>query len=251
MNQRVEVFPDHESFFRAAAELIVNEAHAAITRSGRFAFVLTGGSTPKGLYELLASDEWRDKIDWSKVHFFWGDERFVPASDKQSNFGMAKTALLDHLPVPAANIHRIVTENTTPEICAANYEADIRRFFGTVGKPFPSFDLMLNGLGSNRHTASLFPHRPTLHERERLVVADFIPEVSMNRITMTAPLHNAAHKVVFLVAGKDKAEAVNDVINGARDIETKPAQLIHPENGELVWMLDSEAASLLPNREPK
>jgi 6-phosphogluconolactonase len=247
MNYRkIFVAADKTALFADTAKVIADTARAAITRGGRFAFVLTGGSTPKSLYELLASDEWREKIDWSKVHLFWGDERFVPATSEQSNYAMAKKALIDRLELSASQIHRIVTENTTPEFCAENYEEDIRDFFKVGRGVFPSFDLVLNGMGSNRHVLSLFPGRPTIHETARLVVADFIPEVRMDRITMTPPLVNAAQKVVMLVAGEDKAEAVADVLFGARDVENKPAQVISPENGELIWMLDVEAGSQLP-----
>jgi 6-phosphogluconolactonase len=243
---KIVVAADKTALFVETATVIVDAARAAIARSGRFAFVLTGGSTPKGLYELLASDEWREKIDWSKVHLFWGDERFVPATSEQSNYGMAKKALIDRLELSANHIHRIVTENTTPEFCAESYEEEVREFFQAEPGTFPSFDLVLNGMGSNRHVLSLFPGRPTIHETSRLVVADFIPEVRMDRITMTAPLVNAAGSVVMLVSGADKAEAVNDVLFGEKDVDRKPAQLIQPKSGDLIWMLDKDAAAQLP-----
>jgi 6-phosphogluconolactonase len=245
---QVRIAADQKALFDQAAELIVRTAREAIARNGRFSLVLTGGSTPKGLYELLASREWRDRIDWKKTHLFWGDERFVPATDSQSNYGMAKRALLDYLTLPAANIHRIVTENTTPEACANSYAREIENYFEMAPGVFPSFDFILNGLGSNRHTLSLFPGRPTVHESSRLVVSDYIPEVSMDRITMIAPLVNAGRMVVFLVSGKDKAEALQDVLFGAIDIDRKPAQAIKPNSGELIWLVDKEAASRLPEQ---
>jgi len=243
---RIIISADKTDLFESTAKLIAEASREAIARSGRFAFVLTGGSTPKGLYELLATEAWRDRIAWANVHLFWGDERFVPATDAQSNYGMAKKALIDRLELPAANIHRVVTENTTPESCANSYEQEIRKFFETSSARFPSFDFVLNGMGSNRHVLSLFPGRPTIRESSRLVVSDFIPEVKMDRITMTAPLVNAARQVVFLVAGEDKAEAVRDVLFGQRNVDEKPAQLIQPDYGELSWMLDAAAASHLP-----
>ena len=245
---QIVVEKDQEALFQRTAKLIVESSKAAIARSGKFSLVLTGGSTPKGLYQLLASEEWRLRIEWAKTHLFWGDERFVPAMDKQSNYGMAKEAMLDALQIPAENIHRIVTENTTPEVCANAYEEDIRTFFMSPPGVFPAFDFILNGLGKNCHTLSLFPGRPTLHEKKRLVVADFIPEVSMDRITMTAPLVNAGRRVVFLLSGMDKAEALKDVLYGPVDIEKKPAQLIQPKRGELMWLVDSDAAWLLPKQ---
>lgn len=245
-SRKIVVAADKSALFTETAKVIVDAAHVAIGRSGRFAFVLTGGSTPKTLYELLATEEWRQKIDWSKVHLFWGDERFVPATSEQSNYGMAKKALIDRLELPSNQVHRIVTENTTPEFCAEGYEEDIREFFKADPGIFPSFDLVLNGMGSNRHVLSLFPGRPTIHETLHLVVADYIPEVRMDRITMTAPLVNAARTVVMLVAGADKAEAVKDVLFGDLDVDRKPAQLIRPKSGDLTWMLDKDAAAQLP-----
>ena len=242
----INVAADKDTLFEGMAKLISDAARAAIARSGRFALVLTGGSTPKGLYELLASDEWRSRIEWSKVHLFWGDERFVPATDPQSNYGMAKAALIDHLQLPAANIHRIVTENTTPESCANSYEDDIRAFFKAPPGVFPSFDFVLNGMGSNCHVLSLFPGMQTIHEKSRLVVSDYIPEVAMDRITMTSPLVNAAREVVMLVAGADKAKALREVLYGPENVDEKPAQLIDPKRGELIWMLDQDAAAQLP-----
>lgn len=245
---KIIVEADQKALFVKTANLIIESSKAAIARSDRFSFVLTGGSTPKGLYQMMASEEWRLKIDWSKTHLFWGDERFVPATDSQSNYKMAKEALLDALSIPAENIHRIVTENTTPEVCANAYEEDIREFFKSPPGVFPAFDLVLNGMGSNRHTLSLFPGRPTLHEKKRMVVADFIPEVSMDRVTMTAPLVNAARRVMFLCSGKDKAEALQDVLYGPVNIDTKPAQAIQPKHGELLWLLDKDAASQLSKK---
>jgi 6-phosphogluconolactonase len=243
---KIVISSDKKELFQRVAKLIVEAGEEAIARSGRFALVLTGGSTPKGLYELLASDEWRARIDWVKTHLFWGDERFVPSTDSQSNYGMAKKALIDHVRIPAENIHRVATENTTPEICANAYAEDIRKFFGVGVGEFPAFDFVLNGMGSNRHVLSLFPGRPTIHEKKKLVVADYIPEVSMDRITMTAPLVNAAREVVMLVAGNDKAEALKDVLYGSKDVDVKPAQLIAPKSGNLTWMVDKEAAAQLP-----
>lgn len=245
---KVEVSADKKELFQRTAKLIADAGEEAIARSGRYALVLTGGSTPKGLYELLASDEWRNRINWTKTHLFWGDERFVPATDSQSNYGMTKKALIDHLRIPAENIHRVMTENTTPEICAEAYAETIRKFFDVEVGAFPAFDFVLNGMGSNRHVLSLFPGRPTIHESKKLVVADYIPEVSMDRITMTAPLVNAARQTVMLIAGADKAEALNDVLYGSKDVDLKPAQLIDPKTGNLTWMVDREAASQLPKR---
>jgi 6-phosphogluconolactonase len=187
----------------------------------------------------MASEPWRDRVDWSKTHFFWGDERYVPATDKQSNFKMANDAWISKIPVPAENIHRIPTQPEAPEEAAQNYENEIRKLFGSR----PQIDFNLLGVGTNGHTASLFPGRPTLHERARLVVADDIPEVNMWRITFTVPLINDSRLILFLVSGKEKAAVMKEVLQGPRDPKRLPSQLIHPNGGQLVWLADEAAAS--------
>ena len=237
----VIVTPDAGSLFQAAAEMVSQAAASAIAERGRFTIALSGGSTPKALYELLATDAWRNRIDWSRTHFFWGDERWVPSADKQSNYRMTNEALLSKVPVPAANVHRIDTDSGTPEGAAEKYEEDIRAFFGAS----PRFDLNLLGIGTNGHTASLFPHRPTLHERDRLVVADYIPEVEMNRITFTVPLINDSRTILFLASGKDKASVLAEVLRGPHDPGRLPSQLIAATDGKLIWLTDTAAAAAI------
>lgn len=234
--------PDAEGVARAAADLFVDLSTAAIRERGRFRVALSGGSTPKRTYQLLA--ERGSLVDWDHVDLFWGDERYVAADDAQSNFRMTSEALLRHVPVPPANVHRMRTELDSPEAAAQEYEREILDSFRVTGE-VPRFDLAFLGLGTNGHTASLFPNSRVLYETSRLVAADFVGEVNMWRITMTAPLLNAARTIAFLIAGQDKAEVVREVVFGPKDIERLPAQLIQPTGGKLLWILDESAARLV------
>lgn len=241
------IYSDAEQLAVAAAGLFVSLSASAIEARGRFRAALSGGSTPHRVYELLATEEFSRRIAWKGVELFWGDERYVPADDSGSNYHMAAEALLRHIPVAGANIHRVRTEISPPAAAASAYESETRQsfqFFSSI----PRFDLIFPGLGTNGHTASLFPYSPALEERSRLVVADFVTEVNMWRITMTAHLLNRGRTVAFLVQGGQKAEVLRDVLLGPRDPQRLPAQLISPE-GRLLWMLDEAAASLLGEAE--
>ncbi len=239
------VCPDRDALFEEAARRFVVAAGESIQTRDRFTVALSGGSTPKGLYALLASPEWKSQVDWSKVHIFFGDERMVPAADSKSNYRMANEALLSHIDVPPQNVHRVITETGTPEAVAAEYERTIRQVFGE-DSAVPGFDFVLLGLGENGHTASLFPQRPTLHERSKLVAADYVDAVGMYRITMTLPLLNHARLVAFLVSGSAKAEVLRDIVSGPYQPEQLPSQLIKPDAGPLLFLLDKDAASKLP-----
>ncbi len=238
---KVLVVPDAAALYEAAAELFVQTAVDSIAQRGRFAVALSGGSTPKALYALLATEPWRTRVDWSKTHFFWSDERWVPSTDPQSNYRMANDALLSKIPVPPANIHRIQTDTGEPPQSALQYEQEIRKLLGDR----PQFDLDLLGLGTNGHTASLFPHRPTLHVRDRLVVSDFIDEVKMNRVTFTVPLINDARHNLFLVSGEEKASVVKEILRGPNDPDRLPSQFIRQSSGSLTWLMDAAAAANL------
>ncbi len=237
----MRVYADAEAVASAGAELFVTTCRAAIAARGRFRIALSGGSTPRRTYELLASPQFRSQIDWPRVDFFWGDERYVPPDHADNNYRMVREALLRHVSVADEQVHRVHTELGSASAAAGAYEDAIRRCFGTCG--IPRFDLIYLGLGTNGHTASLFPHSPALHETDRLVLADFVAEVNMWRITMTAPLLNAGDAVAFLVAGRDKAQVLREVVSGSRDVERLPAQLIRPDNGELFWIVDRAAAA--------
>ena len=246
MKGSVHVSSGLRSLCEDAARRILDKALDAVAARGRFTLVLSGGSSPKHLYELLATPEWRDRLDWSKVHLFWEDDRYVPPDDPRSNYRMVREALLDKIDIPEDNIHRMRTELPRPEQTAQVYEDEIRAVLPSEDT-FPSFDFVVLGLGENGHTASLFPHRPALRERSKLVVADFVPEVDMHRVTMTAPLLNAARTVAFFVSGRSKADVVHQVIAGPHRPEDSPAQLIAPACGDLLWLMDAEAAAKLPS----
>lgn len=241
------VYNDVEQLARAAAELFVSLSASAIQARGRFRVALSGGGTPRRVYELLATGEFSRRIDWDGVDLFWGDERYVPAEDRDSNYRMTAEALLRHISIPADNIHRVRTEISPPAAAASAYEIEMRQSF-QCRSSIPQFDLIFLGLGTNGHTASLFPHSAALSEHSRPVVADFATEVKAWRITMTAPLLNRGRAVAFLVEGKQKAEVLHEVLLGPNDPQRLPAQLIAPE-GQLLWMLDEAAASLLPDAE--
>jgi 6-phosphogluconolactonase len=246
---RLERFPTTDALMADAAEHVVSDAARAIGASGRFAVALSGGSTPKRLYELLASPAYARRIDWSRVHLFWGDERCVPPDDPASNYRMTREALLDHIPLPDINVHRIRGEDT-PAWAAATYERELRQVFDTPPGP-PSltagrrFDLVLLGMGDNGHTASLFPGLSAVREKERWVVAEYVADMSMWRVTLTPPLLNAAMHIAFVVSGAGKAAMLHRVLEGPSEPQVLPAQAIVPADGVLDWLVDAEAASRL------
>ncbi|HMG93188.1 MAG TPA: 6-phosphogluconolactonase [Chryseolinea sp.] len=235
----LHVSKDPDALLVALADFIVERAKTSIKRSDRFTIALSGGSSPKRLYELLASDAYRLRIDWKKVYFFFGDERYVPADHANSNFLMVKKSLFVPLNIAVENIFGVNT-SLQPADAATDYETRIRNHF--QGKEC-RFDLILLGLGDNSHTASLFPHTSVLHEKHALVKEIYVQEVSMYRITFTAPLINAAHCIAFLVYGSSKAEAVANILKGPIKIDDYPAQLINPADGELHWFMDGPAAA--------
>ncbi|MEJ1241819.1 6-phosphogluconolactonase [Chryseolinea sp. T2] len=234
-------FPTPDLLMAGLADFIVETANNAIATRGRFDFAVSGGSSPKRLYDLLTSDGYKNKIDWSKAYFFLGDERNVGLEHPDSNFRMVKQSLFEPLGIAADHVFPVDTI-LTPAEAAEKYEQLIRQHFN--GGPC-QFDLVLLGLGSNSHTASLFPHTEVLHEQTKLVSGLFIPEVNMFRITFTAPLINQARHIAFLIYGASKAEAVAEVIQGERNIESHPAQLVQPVGGTLEWFLDDAAAKFV------
>jgi 6-phosphogluconolactonase len=239
---------DKKALYAAAAEQVCRVGQLAIDTTGRFSLVLSGGTTPRPLYELLAEAPFRQAIDWSKVEFFWGDERVVPPGDQRSNFRMAREAMLDKLNIAPERIHRIRAEQPDLDRAAREYEMDIERVLGEVagvGRRPPHFNLFLLGMGSDGHTASIFPDTDALSETERWVIPVDVPSLGVKRITMTPLLINSAHFIIFLVTGGDKADVVADVLQGPRDPRRCPAQLIHPLTGEVMWFVDREASSKL------
>ena len=241
----IVVSRDLESAYTLAAETIVNLAQQAVSDRGKFTIALSGGSTPKKLYELLASPAWQPKFPWAKTDFFWGDERYVSSSDPASNFHMTQQAMLSKVSVLGSHVHRVLTEKDAPE-AARLYEQEIRKVVPSGTDGLPQFDLVLLGLGTNGHMASLFPYQPALREKSKIVIAEQIDEVKMVRLTFSAPLINAARQIVFVALGNDKATVVRDVITGVFDPERLPAQLARPTHGKLTWILDPASADKLP-----
>jgi 6-phosphogluconolactonase len=243
---RLFVVADQTALAKEAAERCARTAQEAVARAGRFTIALSGGSTPRLLYSLLATEPYATRLPWSKTHVFWGDERAVPPGDPDSNFGMAKATLLDRVPIPADRVHRIEAERPDLNVTTREYEAEIARVFAVppTGDP-PSLDLILLGLGPDGHTASLFPHTEAIRERARWVVPNHVPTLKTVRVTLTAPILNRAATVLFLVTGADKASALQAVLEGPADPDRLPAQLIRPTSGRLIWLADRAAASML------
>ncbi len=249
--KNVEIFRDKSCLMRGAAEAFIDAAGEPLRSRGRFSAVLSGGETPRGVYELLAAEAFSEKIDWSRTHVFWGDERCIPPGHRDSNYGMAAKTLLSHVPIPEGNVHRIAGEEN-PEEAAHDYQETLHRFFAESpergGELRARFDLVLLGLGVDGHTASLFPGTGALAEKTRWVAAQYVNALNAWRITLTAAAINDARRVLFIVSGKAKAEILRRVLqpeSGAKDL---PAQLIRPA-GLLRWLVDEDAASLLFSRE--
>ena len=238
----VLIFDDAEEVARAAARRFVELCQKAIAAAGRFSVALAGGSTPKRVYELLASDDFKTQIDWAKVHVFFGDERSVPPEHHDSNYRMAREALLAHVMLPIENVHRMVGEGDAVAN-ARLYEDDLREFFD--GADWPRFDLIMLGMGDDGHTASLFPGSRALAEQQAWVAANWVEKFNTFRITLTAPAINHAEHVMFIVTGASKADRLPEVMMGPRDPERLPSQLIKPVRGSLEWFTDRAAAAKL------
>ncbi len=242
---RVTRLRDDEAVARAAAEDFVALAGEAAESRGRFAVALSGGSTPRRLYELLALPPLRDRVDWGRVDIFWGDERAVPPADPGSNYGGA-AAWLDAVGVPPGRIHRIQAERPDSEQAAADYQLEIARVFGVPPDgPPPAFDLILLGMGTDGHTASIFPYSHAVTERRRWVLSHHVTALGATRITLTLPVLNRAREVRLLVTGAEKAAALHAALEGPRDPERLPVQSVAPEAGRLIWLVDQAAAARL------
>ena len=225
-----EIFENSEELARAAAEYFVAQNPETVA--------LSGGSTPKLMYQVLA-DEFRDSVSWSNIHFFWSDERHVPPDHPDSNYRLAHEALLSQVPVSPNNVHRIPSENADAAAAAGEYEQTIIQ---VTQQTLPRLDVIFLGLGTDGHTASIFPGSEVLHETRRLVAAPYVEKLKTYRLTMTLPLLNNGAAIVFLVSGADKAQIVKEVLEGENKY---PAQAVKPAQGELIWMLDKEAAGSL------
>ena len=227
------------------AELITQAAQAAVQARGAARIAISGGNTPKCVFELLTREPYVSRVPWSQLQLFWVDERCVGPEDKESNFGMTKKAMLDAVPLPTSNVHRMEGE-LDPELAASRYEAEIRNSFKLEGAQTPTFDLILLGLGDDGHTASLFPHTEGLNEMARIVIANHVPQKDTWRMTLTWPVITQGRQVAFLIEGAAKADMVQTVFAGTYDPETWPSQLIRPASGQLTLMMDAAAAAKLP-----
>lgn len=246
MNLNIRIVANAEELSLVAAGEFIRHAIEATQTKGSFTVALSGGSTPKSLYALLANDaSFRAAVPWDKVHFFWGDERHVPPDHANSNYRMAREAMLAKVPIPLANVHRIQAENPDASQAAAAYEQTLQQCFRVRDGQVPRFDLVLLGMGPDGHTASLFPGTAALREHKRLVTANWVEKFDSYRITLTASVLNNATCVIFLVSGGEKAEMLKTVLHGKRQPERFPAQLIQPTHGTLLWLVDRPAARLL------
>ena len=243
----LQTFADAEAVSQAAARAFVRCAIEAITDRGRFTVALSGGSTPRRLFQLLADPPYRETLDWSKVELFWGDERCLPPDHADSNYRTANETLLQRVPIPPERVHRMPADRPDRDTAAHDHQNEIAKVFGVdpAGPP-PVFDLVLLGMGPDGHTASLFPGNPALRETTRWVVpAANAPKPPPDRLTLTRPVLNKAREVLFLVTGADKADRVLEVLSGPPDPKRLPSQLIRPTAGQLVWYLDQAAAGRL------
>lgn len=241
------IAPDTDALATLAAQQFVEGVEAAVAARGRARIAISGGSTPKAAFKLLAdpAQPWLARMPWQKLELFWVDERCVPPDDPDSNYRMTREALLDHVPLPANQVHRMEGE-LEPEVAAARYESLLRNAFRLEGAEKPRFDLIALGMGPDGHTASLFPHTAALEEIGRLVVANHVQNKDAWRVTLTWPVINLATRVFFLIGGADKAQVLSQVFTGPRDTDRLPSQLIRPASGILTLILDKASAALLP-----
>ncbi|MBZ5858940.1 6-phosphogluconolactonase [Flavihumibacter profundi] len=235
----INIHPNAEAVAQAAAALIAERISTVLQKQNRFTLALSGGSTPKRLHQILAASPYKESIDWSRVHIFWGDERYVPLEDERNNARMAYDTLLNHVMVPESQVHIMRTDLPDPRESAVQYEKILHRYFD--GKE-NSFDLLILGMGDDGHTLSLFPGTEIVHETQRWCAAFFLEQQDMFRITITKTIANRSACILFLTTGKTKAPALKQVLNGPVNINLYPAQTIQPENGELHWIIDNAAA---------
>ena len=243
----IQIHRDKDELVAAAAETFVQLAGESIAARGHFSVALAGGSTPRALHTLLATPELASKVDWSHVHLFWGDERSVPPEHDDSNFRMARETLIDHVPIPEENLHRMRGEIDAQD-AASEYQAALEGTFSSLGSSDGSIDrldLVFLGMGDDGHTLSLFPGTEALHETARPVVANHVEKLDTWRITMTAPFVNSARHVIFFVAGGNKADRLQEVLEGPKKVGELPSQIIDPKDGTLTWMVDQDAAAKL------
>jgi 6-phosphogluconolactonase len=249
----VRVLPDVPAVQHAAAEEFATRVEAAVSARDAAFVALSGGSTPRGLHALLADPAapYRARVPWGSLHVFWGDERPVPPDHSDSNYRMAHDTLLGRVPIPTAQIHRIAGEDPDHTRAAARYARELREAFAAHGRAeagWPQFDLVILGMGADGHTASLFPGTAAVHETARPVVATWVEKLGSHRITLTSPVLNRSDAVMFLVTGSDKADTLSAVLDGPREPDLYPSQVVRPTSGALIWLVDRAAATRLEAR---
>ncbi len=242
----VTIYNDTNTLSHAAAQYIVRIAQKSIAKQGHFTIALSGGSTPKKLYGMLAEEPYRSQIDWANVDIFWSDERNVPPDDPESNYLMAQQVLLNKIPIPASQVHRMPAEQEDRDAASLAYTIEMKNTFST--DDIPVFNLIQLGMGPEGHTASLFPHQPSLHEQQRLIMPVSVPKPPPPRLTFTPRLLNGAEHILFLVTGAEKADAVQAVLEGDYQPDEYPTQIVQPTKGEVTWMLDTAAAAKLQKK---
>lgn len=235
----LHIFKNPDELSHAAAQWIAGDIASTLKKQDRYTIALSGGSTPKALHKILAASPYKEQIDWSKLHIFWGDERAVPFDDDRNNAKMAFDTLLNFVPVPAAQIH-VMRTDMGPEQSASEYENILHRYFD---KTVNSFDLVLLGMGDDGHTLSLFPGTAAVHEEKAWAIAFFLQAQDMYRITLTKTIVNRSAKIAFLTTGTAKAHALKEVLQGAYNPDLYPSQVIKPVSGELHWFVDEAAAA--------
>jgi 6-phosphogluconolactonase len=247
----VYVYPNPVEVARAGARLFVDYAWQSISRHGQFLVALSGGNTPRAMFEFLASAEFRGQVDWAKVHVFWSDERAVPPDHQDSNYGMARRELLLRVPIPQANVHRMEAEKASIGRAAHEYEEVLREYLELDDRGFPRFHLILLGMGPDGHTASLFPGTRVTRQTSRWVSTPMVVKLNARRMTLTLPVLDAAQRVVFLVVGSEKSATLRAVLEGKAD-PPYPAQLVQPrDNGLKLFLVDEAAAAMLESAAPQ
>jgi len=241
----VHVYSEAAEVARGATRLFIDYAWQAIAKYGQFMVALSGGNTPSAMFKLLASDEFKGQVDWAKVHVFWGDERAVPPTNAESNYGVARRELLIRVPIPEGNVHRMEAEKASIGRAAHEYEEILRKYLELDDRGFPKFHLIFLGLGKDGHTASLFPGTRVTRQTSRWVSTPMVTKLNMRRMTLTLPVLDAESRVVFLVTGPDKAEILRTVLQGKSE-PPLPAQLVQPRNrGQKLFLVDKAAAAML------
>jgi 6-phosphogluconolactonase len=246
VNREIRILADGAAIAKRAAQEFVQAAAEAVRAKGSFNVALAGGSTPKALYSLLVSDPaLRSQVPWDKIHLFFGDERHVPPDHPDSNFRMASEAMISKSPLKPEQVTRIKGEYPDADQAALEYEKALREYFHLKAGEYPRFDLVLAGMGNEGHTLSLFPGTKALHADGRIVVRNWIGKLCSERITLTAPAASNAARIIFMVTGADKAPALKAVLEGPCEPEQLPAQLLQPQNGKLLWLVDAAAGSMV------